>query len=182
VKRNIPTIIIEHRTLLREGLAALLQDTCYKVVASIASVSEIPDLKLSPGRSLLTLLGLLRGRDETLRAVQGVRHAVKVAKLVAVGERLGDHNFQEILNGGVDAIVFNVSSSDALLMALDLTLIGQEVVILGRRPEQKASRLTTAVRIPKLGRSRIARSEAVTEGGNKARKRNAGTPPLPSAV
>jgi len=138
VKRNIPTIIIEQRTLLREGLAALLQDTCYKVVASIASVSEIPDLKLSPKRALLILLGLSCGRDETLRTVQRVRHDIKVYKLVAVGEHFGDHDFQEILNGGVDAIVFNVGSSDALLKALELTLIGQQVVILGRTLERSS--------------------------------------------
>src|SRR5262245_22391993 len=108
MKRSIPTIIIEERTLLREGLAVLLHDTCYKVVASIASVSEIPDLKLAPERTLLTLLGLSRGRDEILRSVQRVRHAIKVSKLVAIGERWRDDDFHEILNGGVDAIVFNV--------------------------------------------------------------------------
>src|SRR4051812_13373578 len=117
--------------LLRKGLAALLHDTCYKVVACIASVSEISDLKLSPERALLIVLGLSCGREETLRAAQGVRHAIKVYKIVAVGERLDDCDFQEIFNGGIDAIVFNVGSSVALLKALELILIGQQVVILG---------------------------------------------------
>ena len=64
MRRIIPTLIIEERTLLREGIAALLHDTCYKVIGCIASVSEIPDLKLSPERALLTVLGLSRGRVE----------------------------------------------------------------------------------------------------------------------
>jgi two-component system, NarL family, nitrate/nitrite response regulator NarL len=169
VKRNIPTVIIEPRTLLREGLAALLQDTCYKVVASIESISEIPDLKLPPEHALLIILGLSCGRDETLRAVQCVRQAVKVAKLVAVGERLGDHSFQEILNGGVDAIVFNVGSSDALLTALELTLIGQQVVILGRQLESRSldhGRPPPAVDDTQTGP--ISRSEAASDSETRS--------------
>jgi two-component system nitrate/nitrite response regulator NarL len=102
------------------------------VIASLASVSEIPDLKLSRERAFLIVLGLSRGREETLHIVRSVRQTIKVCKLVVIGERSREHAFQEFLNGGVDAIAFNVGSSDALLKVLDLALIGQQVVILGR--------------------------------------------------
>jgi two-component system nitrate/nitrite response regulator NarL len=64
-----------------------------------------------------------------------VRRAIEVCKLVAIGERSRDQEVQELLNGGIDAIVFNVGSSEALRKVLDLALIGQQVVILGRAPE-----------------------------------------------
>jgi len=162
VRRNIPTIIIEERMLLREGIAALLHGTCYKVIANVASVSEIPYLKLSPGRPLLIILGLLRGRDETLRAVQDVRQAVKVVKLVAVGESLRD-DFREINDDGIDAIVFNVGSSDALLKVLDLVLIGQQIVILA--PPLESEPVNHTVGHAPTGT--IARSGAATESGTK---------------
>jgi two-component system, NarL family, nitrate/nitrite response regulator NarL len=132
VKRSIPTIIVEKRTLLREGVTSLLHDTHYKLLVSVVSPSEIPHLRLSPGRPLLTILGLWGGLDETLRAVQTVRRIIPGCKIVAIGEHFGDLDFQEILNSGVDAIVFNVGSSEALLKAIDLAFLGQQLVILGQ--------------------------------------------------
>jgi len=167
VKHNIPTIIIEERTLLREGLAALLNDTSYKVVANIASVSDIPDLKLSTGRAVLTLMGLSRGRDESLRTVQRVRDAIKGCKLVAVGERFSDHDFQEILKGGVDAIVFDIASSDALLKTLDLTFIEQQLVILAR-PSESESRHHAAPPLAVDHAVRAVTPEAASELGRKS--------------
>jgi len=131
VKRSIPTIIVEKRTLLREGVTSLLHDTHYKLLASVVSPSEIPHLRLSPGRALLTILGLWGGLDETLRAVQTVRRIIPGCKIVAIGEHAGDLDFREILSSGVDAIVFNVGSSEALLKAIDLAFLGQQLVILG---------------------------------------------------
>ena len=132
MKRSIPTIIVEKRTLLREGVTSLLHDTPYKILASVASLPEIPHLRLSPGRPLLTILGLWGGLDETLRAVQSLRRISPGCKIVAIGEHFGKLDFQEILNSGVDAIVFNVGSSEALLKAIDLAFLGQQLVILGQ--------------------------------------------------
>jgi two-component system nitrate/nitrite response regulator NarL len=131
VKRNIITIIVEERTLLREGLIALLHNTRYKVVASIGSVSEIQHQKLSPGPALLIVGVSSRSIAETLRSVQNVRHLIMACKIVAVTERSNVPDFQNILDGGFDAIVLNVSSSDALRKILDLVLVGQQVAILG---------------------------------------------------
>src|SRR5262249_7221224 len=86
VRRNVRTIIIDERPLLCVGLIVLLHDTRYKCIASIAAASDIPGLKLSPGRALLTVLGVSRGPNETLRAVQRVRQAIKVCKIVAIDE------------------------------------------------------------------------------------------------
>jgi two-component system nitrate/nitrite response regulator NarL len=52
-------------------------------------------------------------------------------KIVAISERSNGNDFQKILDGGLDAVVFNVGSSDALQKILDLVLVGQQVAILG---------------------------------------------------
>jgi two-component system, NarL family, nitrate/nitrite response regulator NarL len=128
--RTVPTIVIDEQTLLREGITSLLRDTAYKVVASVASVSEIPELKLPPEPPTLAILGL-RGRlDETLQAVQSLRKIIRGGKIVAISERYGHRDFNEFLNSGVDGIIFNVSSGETLLKVLELALLGQQVVIL----------------------------------------------------
>jgi two-component system, NarL family, nitrate/nitrite response regulator NarL len=130
VKQFVPTIVVEERTLLREGISALLQDTHYRVIASVASVPAIPELKLLPGRPLLAILGLPRGVDDIVRSVQCVRRIASGSKIVAIAERFSNLQFQGIISSGIDAIVFSVSSQEALLKAIDLTFLGQEVVIL----------------------------------------------------
>ena len=45
VKRTIPTVIIEKRAPLREGLNSLLRNGAYKVVASVGSLTEIAELR-----------------------------------------------------------------------------------------------------------------------------------------
>ena len=149
MKRSIPTIVVEKRTLFREGVTSLLNDTRYKILASLASVSEIPHLRLSPGRPLLTMLGLSGGLDETLQMVQCVRRTVPGSKIVAIGEHFGDLELKDILNSGVDAIVFNIGSSEALLKVIDLVFLGQQLIIPGQpvdrglRPEDGSTRATT---------------------------------------
>jgi len=129
--QTVPTLVVEKRTLLREGIASLLQDTTYKIVASIASASEIPKLKFPSGPPTLGILGLGDNLEEMLRTIKCVRELIADGKIVAIGERYGHLDFNEILNAGVDCIVFNVGSGEGLLKVFDLTFLGQQVVILG---------------------------------------------------
>jgi two-component system, NarL family, nitrate/nitrite response regulator NarL len=149
VKRSIPTIVVEKRALFREGVTSLLNNTRYKVLASLASVSEIPHLRLSPGRPILAMLGLSGGLDETLQMVQCVRRKFPGCKILALGEHFGALELKDILNSGVDAIVFNVGSSEALLKVIDLAFLGQQLIISGQpvdsgpKPEGDSTRATT---------------------------------------
>jgi two-component system, NarL family, nitrate/nitrite response regulator NarL len=179
VKRSIPTIVVEKRTLLREGVTSLLRDTHYKLLASVVSPSEIPHLRLSPGRPLLTILGLWGGLDETLRAVQTVRRIIPGCKIVAIGEHFGDLDFQEILNSGVDAVVFNVGSSEALLKAIDLAFLGQQLVILGQPLDSAPHHEGAPPLAPNSGSTRTTTKSEI-ETGSKTRNLTGASPPNPN--
>jgi two-component system nitrate/nitrite response regulator NarL len=144
----VPTIIVEERPLLREGVTALLQNTTYNVLASVASISEIPDLKCPSGPPLLAILGLQDELDATLQSVRRLREIVLQGKIVAIGERHGCLDVDEILNAGVDGIIFNVVSGDALVKAFDLTLLGQQVVILDPTARHKYVREEATLLVP----------------------------------
>jgi len=138
--QTIPTLVIEERALLREGITSLLHDTAYKIVASVAAVSEIPKSKLPSGPHTLAILGLCDELADTLQAIRNLREAIPDAKIVAIGERHGDLDFNEILKGGANAIVFNAGSGEGLLKVFDLTLLGQQVVILSSTARSKPHR------------------------------------------
>jgi hypothetical protein len=67
VKQSIPTVIIEPRTLLREGFASLLHDSNFTVIASVATVDEMP--QRAPGCPGLLIIGPARGTPDELQVV-----------------------------------------------------------------------------------------------------------------
>jgi hypothetical protein len=93
-------------------------------------LTEIAELKPLQGRPTLTIIGLKGEPDESLHSFQSVRRISPNGKIVAIGKRLGRIEFNEILKGGANAVVFDVGSSEALLKVFDLAFLGQHVVIL----------------------------------------------------
>jgi two-component system nitrate/nitrite response regulator NarL len=138
--QTIPTLVVEARALLREGITSLLHDTAYKIVASVASVAEMPKSKFPAGPQTLAILGLCDELSDTLQAIRSLREAIPDAKIVALGERHGDLDFNEILKGGANAVVFNAGSGEGLLKVFDLTILGQQVVILSSTARNKPHR------------------------------------------
>ena len=130
MKHCIPSIIVERRTLLREGLAAFLHDTRYKVIATLATVSDLSSVNSLAARPALILLGLWDGIAEALKAVQEVG-SLPNRKVVVVAEFAGTPEIQELLRSGANGVIVNVSSRDVFIKALDLAFLDQEFVVIG---------------------------------------------------
>ena len=88
MKHSVPSIVIERRALLREGLAALLHDTRYKVIATLEKISDLSSLTPLAARPTLILLGLWDGIAEALKAVQKVG-SLPNRKVVVIAEFCG---------------------------------------------------------------------------------------------
>jgi two-component system, NarL family, nitrate/nitrite response regulator NarL len=132
VKRSIPTVIIEPRTVLREGLASLLHGSNFKVTASVASVDELPDR--SPGHARVVILGLAKAAPDDLQLLDTLSHAPRDYKIVAIVEASGPSaqvDIAQVLRSGADGYISNIHSRDVLLKSLELTLLGQRLVVLG---------------------------------------------------
>lgn len=133
MKHSVPSIIVERRTLLREGLASLLHDTPYRVIASLSMVSELATLAPLAPRPTLVLLGLWDGIDEAVKALQEVRSLPPNSKIVAVAETAGTVEIQELLRSGANGVIVNVSSREVFIKALDLAFLDQEFVVMGHQ-------------------------------------------------
>jgi two-component system nitrate/nitrite response regulator NarL len=129
VRRSVPTIILERRTLVREGIASLLSATSYKVIGSFASVSEMADMALPAKRAALIIMGIAEGVEDTVRTTQTIRRVIQDCKLVVVAEGTGNPDIEMLLNSEVDGVVCNVSSRAVLLKALELIFLEQRLII-----------------------------------------------------
>ena len=132
VKRTVPIVVVEPRTLLREGVMALLHGTAYRIVFSGCAVSDLPGPRLAPEPPQLAVLGLSGNLQENAASIRKLRELWPECKVVALGDRAGLFELKDILNCGFDGILFNVASAEALLKVFDLVLLGQHVVIFDR--------------------------------------------------
>jgi two-component system nitrate/nitrite response regulator NarL len=131
MKRNVATVVLAPRTLLREGLTAVLHDSNFRVVASIATPDE---LSLLPGRLGLVILCLSMGSREDLDCLEKKLPTTRDYKIVVVAETsglAGQPEISEILRSGADAYILNVHSRDVLLKCLDLAALGKKLVVVG---------------------------------------------------
>jgi two-component system, NarL family, nitrate/nitrite response regulator NarL len=148
VRRSVPTVIVEPRTLLREGLASLLQDSNFKVIACVATIDELSGVLRA--RVGLLILGVSSGAADDLQVLGTISAAARRYKVVAVadqGSQPAQIDVLKILRSGVDGYIQNVKSRDVLLKSLELAFLEQKLVILGDQCEM-AEQLENRAPVP----------------------------------
>ncbi len=133
MRQSTSAFVIAHRTLLREGIASLLQHSEYKVVASAGHPAELKDMHGSASRPKLVLFGLENGDYEnTSLSIQSLRATYPDCKVIIIAETGGSIDLERILALAPDGFILNVNSREILLRSLELTLLDQQVLVLGR--------------------------------------------------
>ena len=128
--RSVTTIIVEPRTLLREGLVSLLRHSGFRVISAVPTLDKVPQAAL--GHASLLTIG---APSETAEALDYLNRNVSAAgkvKIVIITEVSGKVSQPDILKflcNGADCCVVNVRSRDILLKSLQLAVLGQRVVV-----------------------------------------------------
>jgi DNA-binding NarL/FixJ family response regulator len=129
-----PTIIVTPRVLLRAGIASLLQNTRYKVVASAAKPAELSSSCCPKGQQSLAIVGidhLQNGNlDKVAETIRPLRSLLPDGKVVLVAETDGRIDPQRVLAFSADAFILNLGSRDVLIKILELAFMDQRVIAL----------------------------------------------------
>jgi two-component system, NarL family, nitrate/nitrite response regulator NarL len=133
VRHAISTIVIEERALLREGLIALLHDTAYKVVGRLTSADQLKDMEFPADKPLLTIFGIGHDLEAVADRVRECRTSGSERKIAIIAELALPIDLPKILEIGADAWIFNISSRDVLIKALDLAFLNQHIVVWDRK-------------------------------------------------
>lgn len=153
---NTSTVIIGEHTLLREGLAALLQHSPYKVVASAGTASDLGDIRVGSNRRPLAILAVDDTEGGPAKAADNI-HALRTRfnspTIVVVSETRNPVDINEIISLAPNGYIANLTSRELLLKVLDLSTSAQLVLVL-------SSVTTTA-----SSSERLARRES-SEGSN----------------
>ena len=128
------TVIVGQRALFREGVAALLRHTPYKVIATAERSSELRNVRASGSRTLVIL-----GVDDQTESASAVSENIKTLRslfpggtIVVIAETRSSASFEKIIMAAPDGYVSNLKSRDVLLKLLDVVLLDQQVILLSR--------------------------------------------------
>jgi two-component system nitrate/nitrite response regulator NarL len=137
VMRSVTTIVVEPRTLLREGLVSLLRRSGFRVISAVPTLDKVPQAAL--GHASLLTIG---APSETAKALDyahkkfSAAGKVKIVIITEVSGKVSQPDILKILSNGADCCIVNVRSRDILLKSLQLAVLGQRVVVVG---EESAS-------------------------------------------
>ena len=110
MSKSTPTIIVTPSVLLREGIVSLLQNTHYKVVATVAGPAELPHVPHSKGQANLAVLGIDSGNgnlDEIGKSIRLLRSLMPDCKVALIVEANESIDPQRVLTLSSDACIFN---------------------------------------------------------------------------
>lgn len=131
MKRNVAVIVVEPRTVVREGLVALLHDSDFRVISAVPSLDKVPEAALARA-SLLMIGASSEGLDYINKGESLAARNVKIILVAEVDEKVSQTDVIKFLQVGADCCFINVHSRDILLNALNLVVMGQQVVVIGR--------------------------------------------------
>jgi two-component system nitrate/nitrite response regulator NarL len=112
-----------------------LQNTRYKVVASIASPEELSPDSCPKGQPKLAIVGinLQNGNlDQAAESIRLLRSSMPDGKVVLVAETNESVDLQRVLALSPDACIFSLASRDTLIKVLELTLMDQRVFVFAK--------------------------------------------------
>jgi two-component system nitrate/nitrite response regulator NarL len=124
---DVPTLLFEPNTLLREGLRRMLADSSYRLVATGSSLGEISQLAVSGDRPFLAIVDAVNDHAAVLRQVEKLKETHPSAKAVVLVDRYDLKQLLAAFQAGADAYLIKTISSDVLVTSLDLVMLGEVV-------------------------------------------------------
>jgi two-component system nitrate/nitrite response regulator NarL len=124
---DVPTLLFEPNTLLREGLRKMLADSAYRLVATGSSLGEISQLAVSGDRPFLAIVNGSNDHAAVLRQIENLKDTHASAKAVVLVDHYDVKQLLAAFQAGADAYLVKTISCEVLLKSLDLVMLGETV-------------------------------------------------------
>ncbi|WP_210485150.1 LuxR C-terminal-related transcriptional regulator [Microvirga antarctica] len=124
---DVPTLLFEPNTLLREGLRRMLAETAYRLVATGSNLSEVSQLAVTDERPFLAIVDAVTDHEAVLRQVEQLKLDHPAARAVVLVDRYDLKQLLAAFQAGADAYLIKTISVEVLLKSLDLVMLGETV-------------------------------------------------------
>ena len=119
----VTTLIVESRSLVREGLVSLMTGHSYHVVGGVASTTDIDNSLLAADVPQLVILGALPAEEATT-AASCIRELWPETKIILLFERASSTDYQDWRASEIDGCLPLSASPDLLIGTLRQILAG----------------------------------------------------------
>ena len=144
--KRIATIIIEPRSLVREGLVSLMASHSYHVIGGVASTADIDSALLVADVPRLVLLGALPA-EEAAPAARCIRKLWPDTKIVLLFEHASSTDYQNWQASEIDGCIPLSASPDVLIGTLQQILDGDLKILVHEAVSRSVIALPSA-RLP----------------------------------
>jgi two-component system nitrate/nitrite response regulator NarL len=151
---RVATLIIEPRSLVREGLASFMASHSYHVVGGVASTADIGNSLLVADVPKLVILGALPAEEATT-AASCIRELWPETKIILLFERASSTDYQNWQASEIDGCIPLSVSPDVLIGTLQRILDGDLKILL----QEAASRSVIALPSARLPIAAVVTSE-----------------------
>ena len=136
--KQISTVIIEPRLIVREALELLMGNHCYRVVGGLGSIAEITCSSINADGPELVILGA-QAADNAAKGAQVIRTRWPDSKIIFLFDDASPADFQNMLVSQIDGCIPLSVSPTALMSTLHLivTRTARIMVMGDKKPASK---------------------------------------------
>jgi two-component system, NarL family, nitrate/nitrite response regulator NarL len=113
------TIVVESRLLVRQALKLLMEESSYRVVCEVGSISAIGLPTVGSDEPRLVILGA-QSADTALIEAVGARRLWPDSKIILLYEYASPDDFQKLLKSEINGCVPLFASPDTMISTLDM--------------------------------------------------------------
>jgi two-component system nitrate/nitrite response regulator NarL len=144
--KRVVTLIIEPRSLVREGLVSLMASHSYQVIGGVASTADIDSSLLVADVPRLVILGALPAEEATT-AASCIRKLWPDTKIVLLFERASSTDYQNWQASEIDGCIPLSVSPDVLIGTLQ-QILDENLKILVHEAASRSVIALPAARLP----------------------------------
>lgn len=146
-RKAISTTLVSGDRLFREAFKQLSSGLGIEIVGEAGTLADLADrIDTAPASEMLLLLGWNTGDEAFHVSFQRVREAWPDTRLIVLADNTDPALAHDALRAGVDGLLHRNMSSEALVHAIMLVMLGEEVV-----PAKLAQSLIHGAPLPPAG-------------------------------
>jgi two-component system nitrate/nitrite response regulator NarL len=123
------TVLIGHNTLLREGLAHILDATDFGILTSMSDADSSALSSIPEDRPLLLIIEVSSAFDATLSQIKSFKARYPAARVAMLAHQL--HRLPEMVSAfraGANAYFVNVATCEVFIKSLELIMLGETIL------------------------------------------------------
>ena len=127
-RRAFPTFLVGSRALILEGITRILTPTRFRVIASAASIDDLPP-ELLPKDELLLLV--IDAGDNPVASVEQIKlfkERYPPGRIAVLADRCQSNEVISAYQAGANAYLVKVSARSVLIKSLELVMLGETIV------------------------------------------------------